>query len=97
MTMAEVNLAAEAFNEGQSNKQKLLAWHAANIMSPHVKKRIKPSDLIRTAQPRTFNTKAEMLAHMRRRKKEIAEKKGATVGDTRRKRGLLIGGSKYGT
>lgn len=49
LTPRELNLMAEGYTEEQERRldlhQRLLAWHASNIMNVHTKKRIKPEDL----------------------------------------------------
>lgn len=49
LTPRELNLMAEGYTEEQERRldlqQRLLAWHASNVMNVHTKKRIKPEDL----------------------------------------------------
>lgn len=72
--MVEFGLAIDAHNERSDHKLKLAAWHAANTMQPHVKKRVTMKMLMGHSSP-TFRTKADAQRHFRRRNEELAEEK----------------------
>ncbi len=45
-TPRELWIAAQAYNSRAENQQRLLAWHAANIMNMWSKRRIRPDQLM---------------------------------------------------
>lgn len=82
MTMAEMRLATEAYQDGLRTQQRHLAWHASNIMNVWTKRRIRPSDLLRERGPRAFGRhegKEAVAQHFRRKRERAAAKADAAA------------------
>ncbi len=78
-TPRELQIAAQAYVSRTENQQRLLAWHAANIMNMWSKRRIKPDQLMRKASGPQFMRGGGMSEavrfdeYMKRRKKAEAK------------------------
>ena len=65
MTPKELYLYAKGWAAKEKAIDQRMAWAMANIINPHVKRRLKPADFMRGSRPPLLpKDKAEMVAYM---------------------------------
>lgn len=75
MTFAQYAAYAEGRKERMEYDHRQVAWHAANVMQPHVKRKITVDKLVgkktkQSINPQAFGSVAELKAHLRAQKEQ---------------------------